>query len=121
MACSKSKRCAGSKTQLNAAELKHRIEFQKTTQTSDGAGGWTESWTTIATVWAKIEPVKSYERFIAMQTETYTTHKITCRYNANITTAKRALFNGRLFDVTGVINVEEDNSVLHIMATEGSL
>ena len=117
MVCSP-KKCKGS--MINASELDKRVTFQATTQTPDGAGGVTEAWGVIATVWAKIEPIKSYERFIAMQTETHVTHQITCRYNPLITTAKRAVFNSRIFDITGVVNVNEDNVALIITAMEGT-
>jgi SPP1 family predicted phage head-tail adaptor len=113
--------CAKSCKSNGASAFKHRIAFQATTQTSDGAGGFTEQWATVATVWASIEPARSFEKFVAMQTETHVTHKIMCRYNPLITTAKRALFEGRIFDVTGVINVNEDKQYMQIMATEGTL
>lgn len=118
MAC-KSK-CA-SPTKIDASKLKHRIEIQATTQTTDGAGGFTEAWATVATVWASIEPANSRERFIAMQTETHTTHVIMCRYQSVITTAKRILFGSRIFDIVEVLNIEEANTVLKIRAVEGTL
>jgi SPP1 family predicted phage head-tail adaptor len=117
MACNSS--CKASL--INASELRHRVTFQRTKQTEDTAGGFTESWIDIASVWAKIEPVKSYERFVAMQTETHVSHKITIRYNKDVTTAKRMLFDGRVFDITGVVNVNEDNIAMVITAIEGTL
>jgi SPP1 family predicted phage head-tail adaptor len=101
--------------------MNHRIAFQATTQTTDGAGGFIEEWATVATVWASIEPARSSERFLAMQTETHVTHTIMCRYNPVITTAKRAMFGSRIFDVTGVINMAEANAYMKITAVEGTL
>lgn len=106
---------------ISASELRHRVAFQQTKQTADGAGGFTEAWVTIATVWAKIEPVKSYEKFVAMQTETHVSHNITVRYNSDITTAKRIMYGTRIFDIVGVINVNEENVALKISAMEGTL
>lgn len=117
MACNPCK----SKTALNASKLRHRIVIQGTVQAADGAGGYTETWETVATVWASIEPANGRERFIAMQTESHVTHIITCRYNAEITTAKRILFGTRKFDITEVLNIEERNTVLVIRAIEGTL
>lgn len=106
---------------VSASELRHRVTFQDKTVTPDGAGGQTEEWAVVASAWAKIEPVKSYERFVALQTETHVSHKITIRYNPIVTTAKRILFDGRVFDITGVINVNEDNVAMVITAMEGTL
>lgn len=109
------------KTTLNAGDLEHRVVFQSVTQTTDAAGGFTESWATSATVWGKLEPLKSFEKFVSMQTETHTSHKLTCRYNPAITTAKRMTYSGRVFDVVGVINVEERNTIMIVNLIEGTL
>lgn len=106
---------------INASELRHRVTFQRTKQTPDTAGGFTEAWVDIGSAWAKIEPVKSYEKFVAMQTETHVSHNITIRYNKDVTTAKRMIFGSRIFDIVGVINVNEENVVLKISAMEGTL
>jgi len=118
MAC-KPKSCKNSL--INVGNLNKRIAFQSVTQTSDGAGGYTEEWATILTAWASIEPVKAYEKFVAMQTETHISHKITCRYNPLITTAKRAVIDGRILDIIGVMNVNEQNVAMSITAMEGTL
>lgn len=118
MAC---KKPCNNKTALDPAKLRHRIEIQSVTQTADGAGGYTESWATVATVWASIEPANGREKWMAMQTETYMTHVIMCRYQSSITTAKRILFGARKFDIVEVLNIEERNAALKITAIEGSL
>lgn len=118
MAC---KKPCNSKLALDPSKLRHRIEIQSVTQTPDGAGGYTEAWATVATVWASIEPANGRERWIAMQTETHVSHVIMCRYQSAITTAKRILFGSRTFDIVEVLNIEERNAVLKITAIEGTL
>lgn len=117
MACKKS--CGALK--IDVGKMSHRIAIQSPAQVSDGAGGYTEEWATVATVWASIEPNNSRERFISMQTETHTTHVIMCRYNPVITTAKRALFGSRVFDIVEVLNIEEANRLIKMRAVEGTL
>lgn len=117
MAC----KCPSDKLSLDAGKLRHRVTFQSVTQTSDSAGGYTESWATAATVWASIEPVSAYERFVGMQTETHTTHKVMCRYNSAITTAKRMSWDGRLFDVVSVLDIDGRHAALEIKVIEGTL
>lgn len=36
--------------------LRHRVTVQRNTTSSDGKGGQTASWGTLATVWASVEP-----------------------------------------------------------------
>ena len=100
------------------ASMRHRISVQSRTRSADGQGGFTESWATAVEIWASIEPTKAYERFQAMQTQTPITHKIKCRYNANITTAKRALFGARIFDIKQVLNIDEGNAFMEMLCVE---
>ncbi len=84
----------------------------------DGQGGFAETWTDVATMYAEILPQKSYERFQAAQLQTPTTHKITTRYRAGVTTAHRLVWGSRVFDVRGVVNPGEANVTLELTATE---
>lgn len=118
MACS---RGCSKKSKVDASSLNRKIDIQSVSQTTDGAGGYTEAWATVASVWASIEPASGGEKWVAMQTETHTTHIIMCRYQSVITTAKRILYGTRVFDIVEVINVEENNTLLKIRAIEGTL
>ena len=98
--------------------MRHRVAIQENIQTPDSQGGFTESWGTIAAVWASIEPVKAYERFQAAQLETPISHKIMLRYRTGVTTAHRILYGTRVFNIKGVINVDEAGAFLRIEAIE---
>lgn len=39
---------------MRAGSLRHRVMVQEVTRTPDDSGGFTESWATIATVWAHV-------------------------------------------------------------------
>ena len=103
---------------INPSELRHSIVIQSVARVSDGAGGQTETWSTQTTAYASIQPIKGYQKFQAMQTETPITHKIKMRYQAGISTQNRIVFDGRTFDVVEVLNIDERNIVLHILAME---
>ncbi|MFQ5954722.1 MAG: phage head closure protein, partial [Kiloniellales bacterium] len=64
--------------------LRHRITFEKQVRVADGAGGWTETWATERSSWAKVVPLGGGERWRAMQTEHPVSHRITVRYNATV-------------------------------------
>jgi SPP1 family predicted phage head-tail adaptor len=62
--------------------------------------------------------MKGDEKFQAMQLQTPTIHKVTMRYRAGVTTAKRLLYGSRVFDIKEVINVDEANSILVLKCME---
>jgi len=84
-------------------EMRNRVEVQKVTRTSDGQGGFDELWTTIATVWAKIEPLKAYEKFQASQMGMIVNNKITIRYISSITPDCRLMINGVTHEIKSII------------------
>lgn len=100
------------------ARMDKRVEIRSVTQVSDGQGGFTESWSTVATVWAYIKPLKEYERMQAMQLESPRSHKITIRYRSGITADQRIVWSGRTFHIKGVINPDEANNFLELTCME---
>jgi SPP1 family predicted phage head-tail adaptor len=100
--------------------MKRRLTVQSATNVSDGQGGFTETWVDGATVWASITPASGYEKFQAMQMQAPITHKIAMRYRTDVTTKSRLKFGDRVFWVAEVLNVNEENRVLAIKATERS-
>ncbi len=92
--------------------------LQNVAFTSDGQGGQTETWTDTATIWAKIEPLKAWERMQAMQMQSPVTHKITIRYRSDVTSKSRIKFNDRIMWVKEVINKNEANTYLELKSIE---
>lgn len=99
-------------------QLKKRVTIQNVTRVSDGQGGFTETWVDGSTVFAGIEPVKSYERYQAMQLEVPVSHKIVMRFTAEVTEQSRLKYGERIFNVKEVINVNEDGRFLAVRAIE---
>lgn len=103
---------------ITASDLRHKLTIQTESEVSDGQGGTTKSWTDGATLSAKIEPSKGWERFQAQQVATPVTHKITTRYRADLTTKNRLKLGTRIFRIKELLNVEERNQWLQIRAIE---
>lgn len=101
-----------------SAKLNKRITIEEVTETSDGAGGFTTSWSTKAVLWAMIRPVFAVEDFEASKIEGVVTHLIVVRYLSGITPKMRISYDGRIFDIKGVINVMERGKVLEIRVEE---
>lgn len=100
--------------------MRHRVTIQSVSRVSDGQGGFTESWTDGATVWAAVEQKKAWEKFQAMQEQTPVVWAVTMRYRDDVTTASRLKYGTRVLWVKEVINVNEDDAFLDIKAIERS-
>lgn len=92
---------------IDVAELRHRITIQQKSKTSDGQGGFSYSWSTLATVWAKVSPVSTRERLYGQQIEYQRTHQIWLRYRSDITQEMQVTFDGRTFQIKGVFSPDE--------------
>lgn len=100
------------------SKARNRIVIQQPSETVDSYGGRTTSFTTHSTVWAQIIPVSGRELFGQGAVQSRLSHKILIRYQSSlkdITTSSdyRVSFDGRLFGVQGVRNLDAD------MKTEG--
>lgn len=107
------------KSKVKISELNKRIEFQQYSNAPDGQGGAVETWTTFATVWAKIEPVKQGERYFSQQIQPVRTHKIVIRKLVGLTTKMRFVHEGRIFQLKGEIIPDERDFYNFIDAVEG--
>lgn len=103
---------------MAAGELKHRIAIQGITRTADGQGGYTEAWSDVVTVWAKIEALSGRELWQAQQVQSAVTHRITIRYRSDITPAMRIKYGARYFNVDAVINPDEGKEQLQLLCKE---
>lgn len=107
---------------MNIGELRHRITIeQKTRGASDGAGGVvSETWTTVAEVWAKLEPQVGREIVAADQNVHRLTHRVTIRHRAGITTAMRIRYQTRTLAIIGARELLENGRWLEIQCEEGA-
>ena len=104
---------------MRAGDLRKRITFQMRVTTKDALGGQLGNWVDFATVWAEIRPLNSYELFRAQAIQSEISHEITIRYVPGITASMRAVYNGRIFNLSPPMNTNERNIELVIPATEG--
>jgi SPP1 family predicted phage head-tail adaptor len=109
---------------LRAGMLNRRLAIQSRSTTQDAAGQPLNTWTTLATVWAAIEPLSGHELERAQAIHPEISHQITIRYAAAWadpkTVAKyRGLYKSRIFNFHAPMNSEEGNVQIVILASEG--
>ena len=106
---------------MHIGPLRKQVAVQQELPTPDGAGGYALSWVTVAATWAEITPMAGREVFIDGHNESHVTHKITLRWRSDITITAdmRILYNNRTFNIRAVINTDERNQFIEILADEG--
>lgn len=101
---------------MRAGILKQIIEIQRYTETTNDFGEVEQSWSTFLTTRAEIKPLTAKEIFASNTLISEVTHKITVRYEVDIKPTDRVVFKDKVFNITGVINVNENNTVVEILA-----
>lgn len=100
---------------------RHVVTFQTATVVPDGGGGTIETWADLAPPWAvDIRPanVRDLERRTAGTIVATATHVVTGRYRPDVTIAGRLIFDGRVFRIAGVSNVDERGITMELFVTE---
>ena len=103
---------------MRAGDLRHKITFQQLTVANDSYNYPTQTWTDQITTYAAIWPVRGVEKVEGMKLEAELTHKIRVRYKKDIVPKMRIKFKARYFDILSIVNVDERNIYLEIMASE---
>lgn len=87
--------------------LRHRVSIEQQAATADGAGGETVNWTSLADLWARIEPVSADEQAVAGHMAGILTHRITLRWRDDISGLMRITYHGRTFRILAVRDPDE--------------
>lgn len=98
--------------------LRRRLTLEAVDQTSDGAGGVSEAWTTIATLWAAVHPRHGYEIFHGGRTEGRITHDIWIRPRADIMPGHRLRLNTRIFNIRAILRPDEIVNRIRLVCEE---
>lgn len=104
---------------VTPGKLRNLITIEREQSVSDGAGGSTITWSTVATPRAFIKPMSGGERLQAMRLEATVTHRIFIRYRSDLLASDRINYKGRLMQIRALINLEERDRWLEIYADEG--
>ena len=103
---------------VSIGDLRHRIAFQTLSRATDGQGGFVETWSDLATVWAFVKPVSSKERLFGQRLQYQRSHEVVIRWRNDITQEMRFLFDSRIFQIKGVRAPDERKFFLMIDAEE---
>ena len=86
------------------SNLTQRAMIEAQTLVPDGGGGYTTSWTTLATVWAAVEPIGGADVFGPDANESRVRYRITLRRRTDVTAGMRVRVNARTFAIHAVLD-----------------
>ncbi|WP_436640006.1 phage head closure protein [Microbaculum sp. FT89] len=98
--------------------LRSRVTLQAPVDADDGAGGTTRSWQDVATLWARVEPLRASERVEAERIEAAVDIRVTIRWRPDVGPAMRLSFGTRVFEIRGLIDREERHRYLDCLCEE---
>jgi SPP1 family predicted phage head-tail adaptor len=95
---------------MRAGKLRHRVRIEQEITTRRPSGDELITWSTVATVWAEVQPVSGRESALAEQTrlEALVDHKIRVRYRPGISVQMRVVWpeRNRTFNVVSVLEMQ---------------
>jgi SPP1 family predicted phage head-tail adaptor len=105
---------------MDAGRLKHEMTLEEPVETSDGAGGFTTVWTSVATLWARLEPLDPAREAWAGRDAAEQTHRITIRFRDDVKQGMRLRKSTRLFPILSVRDADETGRYLICRTREES-
>lgn len=104
---------------MDFSKMRHRITFLKPMGTyKNGMGENVPDYTEVRTVWAFVSPKTGREYDEAQKLRAETTYNVRTRYFADITSEMQIRFNDRILKIESVLNINERNEELQIVASE---
>lgn len=103
---------------MHAGALRHRITIQQIGSGRDTDGHPNGAWADYATVWGEVKPLSGREKLAVQQVDAEITHQITIRFLMGMVAKMRIQYGTRIFDVKSVLNTDERNYEMRLLATE---
>lgn len=94
------------------------MTLQEPVTAQNGYGERTTTWSTVATVWASVEPLRGREFFDAERVQSEISHRVRMRYRSGMSSKLRVLLGSRVLQIEVVIDVEERHRELQLMCRE---
>lgn len=104
---------------MDFSKMRHRITFLKpTSSTLNSMNEKVPEYTEHMTVWAYVSPKTGREYDEAQKLRAETTYNVMTRYFPDVSTDMRIKFRDRIFSIESILNIDERNEQLQIVAVE---
>lgn len=108
---------------VSAGKLRHRISWQQRSGAQSASGAVSNSWSTIRTFWASVNPINGRERMTADQPVADISHRVFIRTpkGARPKPKDRFLFGSRQLEITQAIDRDERARMMELLCTEENI
>lgn len=103
---------------MRAGRLRHRVTIQQNAPTQNSLGEPVDAWTTYATVYADIRPLRTRELVAGGQVVAEVTTPIRIRRTSGVSAAMRVLHGSTVYSITGVLDFPERGE-MELVTTQG--
>jgi SPP1 family predicted phage head-tail adaptor len=103
---------------MRAGKLRRRLVIQQAVETQGATGEMAVTWSTFATVWGSVEPLRGREFWAAKTLQAQVDTRIRIRYLAGVTPKMQVLDGARLFWIDAVIDPEMRHFEMQLMCRE---
>lgn len=104
---------------LPAGKFSQRVTLQQASRVKDAAGATSDAWADVATLWARVEPLRGKEYFAGDQMQEAVDYRVTIRHRSGVDRTMRVMWRGNPLDVVSVIDVNASRKTLELMCISG--
>jgi SPP1 family predicted phage head-tail adaptor len=110
---------------MRAGQMTRPVNVESRSTGRDSFGGQITTWTLVKRIYAYVEALTGSERAAAQSIASEVSHRFTVRYDSTLWADPKAAatwrlsYKGRLFNIAAVMNVDEANRTVELLATEG--
>lgn len=108
-------------TQITIGDLRTRLTLEAPSRASDGGGGSSVSWTTVAEVWAAVRPTAGGEDYALDRVAGRISHEIVIRHRTDMRPEMRFKSGTRVFDIRAVFDPDGRGRWTKCLAEERDL
>lgn len=106
---------------VNVGELNQRVTIQRRGAADNTLGEADGAWSDVATVWARVQPMRARDQFAAGQAGRLMDHRVLIRYRADVDGACRLVWKGAPLEIEGdPVPVDGGTTWLEIGAIKGA-
>lgn len=107
---------------VRVGRMREQVVIQRRDVVRDAGGGETVTWTTVATVWARVKPVPREESVRAGAMAETTEYDVTIWHRDDVKARGwRLTWNGDPLNILSVANLDERDAMLTLRCAAGEL
>ena len=103
---------------MRANRLRHRVTIVKPVDSQSGSGMVSQTWATLATRFASVEPITGREAIQAGMAIAVATIRVRFRYVPEFTTECRIIHKGRTLEIVKANNIADRNIEHELLCME---